>query len=50
MVEISKEMSISVVTKGNASQWFTKLGPEIAWESVIKIDNGNLCIFKSASV
>ena len=47
IVEISKRKKITVVTKGNASNWLNEIANDNNWSKPVYIDDGNLCIFKS---
>ena len=48
IIEISKRREITVVTKGNARSWLTKISKELSWPNPTLVDEGNLCIFKTA--
>lgn len=48
IVEVSLRKEITIVTKGNARSWLTKIASDNSWPDPILIDNGNLCIFKSS--
>lgn len=47
IIAIGKKQKVSVVTKGNAREWFFKVGKEELWKEPIELDGGNLCIFNS---
>ena len=47
IVEMSKCMKVTVVTKGNGRAWLVDIAKENSWPDPIFIDEGNLCIFKS---
>lgn len=47
IIEISKKRNITVVTKGNANHWLSKIAKDNGWPQGLVIDYGNLCIFKN---
>jgi precorrin-6B methylase 2 len=44
---LSEKRSVTIVTKGNASQWLSKFSQDNDWEEPILLDKGNLCLFRS---
>ena len=47
MVNLSLKNKITIVTKGNAKGWLSKISLDYHWPPPMEIDGGNLCIFKS---
>lgn len=47
IIAIGQKKKVSVVTKGNAWDWFFKVVKEESWNEPIELDSGNLCIFNS---
>lgn len=47
IIAIGQKQKVSVVTKGNARDWFFKVAKEESWKEPIELDGGNLCIFNS---
>lgn len=47
IIAVGQKQKVSVVTKGNARDWFFKVAKEESWKEPIKLDGGNLCIFNS---
>lgn len=48
ILKVSQMMPITVVTKGNANHWLERMAKEHKWQEPVIIDEGNLCIYKSA--
>lgn len=45
IVEVSQRLAVTVVTKGNASDWLYDLAQIHDWEEPVQLDGGNLCLF-----
>lgn len=48
ILDVSKRQKVTIVTKGNAKGWFDAIAKDNSWPKPQLIDEGNLCIFKSA--
>jgi hypothetical protein len=48
IVEISKVRRVTIVTKGNARGWFVDIAALNSWKEPELLDDGNLCVFRSA--
>lgn len=50
ILAVSRRRQITVVTKGAAGNRFTEISEEHNWPEPLRIDYGNLCIFRSQSL
>lgn len=48
LVAIGRNKPISIVTKGNASQWLLEVAHDQDWPLPITYDYGNLCLFQNS--
>lgn len=48
IIKVSQRQKVIIVTKGNARNWLMDIAKERQWPEPVLMDEGNLCIFKSA--
>ncbi len=50
LIAISRRQKIVVATKGNARSWLVEVAQKESWPPQREFDEGNLCLFESASL